>query len=207
MSDAKPLPHSFYSRDTVAVARDLVGKVLIHRSDEGEIGGIIVETEAYGPDDPANHAHKGPRPRNAVMFGPPGMAYVYRIYGMYWCVNAVTEAEGVGEAVLIRALQPTVGIETLRRNRGMRDELRDERLLCGGPGRLCQALGITGAHNGTDLVSGPIRIIERPGDLAEMTEITGIAEIVTATRIGITKAAHLPWRFCLAGSPYLSKKP
>jgi DNA-3-methyladenine glycosylase len=192
------LPRAFYDRDTVVVARDLIGRMLIHRTQDGDIGGIIVETEAYGPDDAANHAHKGPRPRNQVMFGPPGHAYVYRIYGMYWCVNAVTREAEVGEAVLIRALQPLIGLDIMRINRKMVSEKFDERLLCSGPGRLCQALGITGLQNGVDLLSGPIEIT---GDGVDPDTV------VATTRIGITKAADLPWRFCLAGSQYLSKKP
>ena len=189
-----PLPHGFYQRDTTVVAHDLIGCSLIYHVDDGDIGGIIVETEAYGPDDPANHAHRGPRPRNAVMFGPAGRAYVYRIYGMYWCVNAVTGGEGVGEAVLIRALEPIVGIEHMRRLRGI-EELR---LLCSGPGRLCQALSITGQLNGADLTAGSL-IVTGPAK-AQL-------DVVASTRIGITKAAEFPWRFCLAGSSYLSKKP
>ena len=188
-----PLPHFFYDRDTVEVARDLIGRTLVRQSDSGPVGGIIVETEAYGPDDPANHAHRGIRPRNAVMFGPPGFAYVYRIYGMYWCVNAVTQSEGVGEAVLIRALQPTMGLDLMRLNRS----IPSDKLLCSGPGRLCQALRITGADNGCDLTRGPILI---GGEGIRDTQV------VATTRIGITKAAHLPWRFCLADSAYLSKK-
>lgn len=188
-----PLPHGFYERDTVDVAKGLVGRMFVHETHEGPIGGIIVETEAYGPDDPANHAHRGPRPRNFVMFGPPGFAYVYRIYGMYWCVNAVTRAEGVGEAVLIRAIEPTMGVDVMQRNRGQ----RDGSALCSGPGRLCQAVGITGLHNGADLSRGPILIGgPAPKDL----------EVVASARIGITKAAHLPWRFCEKDSPYLSRR-
>jgi DNA-3-methyladenine glycosylase len=177
----------------VEVARDLIGRILVRESATGPVGGIIVETEAYGPDDPANHAHRGPRPRNAVMFGPPGFGYVYRIYGMYWCVNAVTRGEGTGEAVLIRALEPTVGIEVMRANRGT----EDPKALCSGPGRLCQALGITGADNGCDLMKGPVMI---GGDSAQV-------DVVETTRIGITKAAHLPWRFCMKESLYLSRPP
>jgi DNA-3-methyladenine glycosylase len=192
--DFEPLPRAFYDRDTVDVARDLIGRTLIHVTKEGPVGGIIVETEAYGPDDPANHAHRGPRPRNASMFGPPGFAYVYRIYGLYWCVNAVTRDTGIGEAVLIRALEPQCGIDIMRRNRGVEDAKR----LCGGPGRLCQALGITGELNGADLTLGPLLIGgEQPVAV----------EIVESTRIGISKAAHLPWRFCAAGNRYVSRKP
>lgn len=192
--DFEPLPRAFYDRDTVDVARDLIGRTLIHITEEGPVGGIIVETEAYGPDDPANHAHRGPRPRNASMFGPPGFAYVYRIYGLYWCVNAVTRDTGIGEAVLIRALEPQCGIDIMRRNRGVEDAKR----LCGGPGRLCQALGITGELNGADLTLGPLLIGGEP---------PVAVEIVESTRIGISKAAHFPWRFCAAGNRYVSRKP
>jgi DNA-3-methyladenine glycosylase len=194
MFDFQSLPHDFYDRDTVQVARDLIGWTLIRETEEGPVGGIIIETEAYGPDDPANHAHRGPRPRNAAMFGPPGFAYVYRIYGVYWCVNAVTRGEGTGEAVLIRALEPTVGIDSMRRNRGV----EDVRLLCSGPSRLCQALGITGELNGADLAHPPLMIGGEKRDRID---------IVESTRIGISKAAHLPWRFCAAGSAFLSRKP
>jgi DNA-3-methyladenine glycosylase len=165
--------------------------MLLHRSGDGEVGGIIVETEAYGPSDPANHAFRGQTSRNAVMFGSPGRAYVYRIYGIHWCLNAVTERGGVGEAVLIRALEPTLGLDIMRRNRGV-DSLQR---LCRGPGSLCSALGITGALNGADL-RGPALCIssDRKEDL----------EIVETTRIGLTKAAERPWRFLAAANPYVS---
>jgi len=188
-----PLPRDFYDRETTEVARDLLGRILIHRTDEGDLAGIIVETEAYGPDDPANHAYRGRTRRNAAMFGPPGHAYVYRIYGRYWCVNAVTGSEGIGEAVLIRALEPIMGIETMQRNRGV----SDARLLCRGPGRLCAALGVTGALNGIDLIAGPLWIAG---------ESTTGAPIACTTRIGVTRAADRLWRYYLQGSPYISRK-
>lgn len=187
------LPREFYARPTTEVARDLLGRVLAHQSEKGLVAGIIVETEAYGPDDPANHAHRGRTRRNATMFGRPGLAYIYKIYGMYWCVNAVTVSEGVGEAVLIRALEPVAGIEIMERNRNT----SVRHLLCSGPGRLCAALGLTGAMDGADLTAGPLFIAgERPEDLP----------IITTTRVGITQAADRPWRYYIAGSRYVSKK-
>ncbi len=155
------------------------------------VGGVIVEVEAYHHTDPAAHSYRGPTPRNQVMFGPPGFIYVYRSYGIHWCVNFVCEQEGSASAVLIRALQPTHGIPTMRRRR----HLDDERMLCSGPGKLTQALGITIAHNGLPLDAPPIALYapaEKPG-------------IVTGVRIGITKAAELPWRYGLKDSKFLSR--
>ncbi len=187
------LPRSFYARETSLVARELLGCVLVHRTEDGDLSGVIVETEAYGPDDPANHAFRGPTERNSVMFGPPGRAYVYRIYGAHWCVNAVTGQSGVGEAVLIRALQPLAGIDKMRRNRG----IQDERRLCKGPGNLCAALGIIGAINGADLTDS---------ELVVNAGTAPPAFIVETTRVGISKAAERPWRYYVAGSPYVSRK-
>ena len=152
---------------------------------------MIVETEAYGADDPASHSFAGMTQRNAAMFGAPGHAYVYRSYGIHWCLNFVCGQQGVGEAVLIRALAPEEGIETMRSRRGM-DELR---LLCAGPGRLAQALGIGGAHNALPLTAPPFLLRARQGR----------PKLVTGPRIGISKAKDLPWRFGLAESPYLSR--
>jgi DNA-3-methyladenine glycosylase len=157
----------------------------------GGIGGVIVEVEAYHHTDPAAHSFRGRTERNAVMFGPPGYAYVYRSYGIHWCMNCVCEPEGSASAVLIRALAPTAGIETMRRRRGL-DELR---LLCSGPGRLCQALGITRDHNGLPLDRAPF----------ELRACTGTPEIVVGPRIGISQAVDHPWRYGLKGSPFLSK--
>ena len=177
--------------DTVELARELIGRVLAHDLPEGRISGRIVETEAYVVGDASGHAFRGPTPRNMVMFGPPGFAYVYRSYGIHWCVNFVCEMDGSAAAVLIRALEPTHGIPAMRRRRG----LHDERLLCSGPGKLCQALGISIAHNALPLDVPPIAIFQR----------TDKFEVVAGVRIGITKAADLPWRYGLKESKFLSK--
>lgn len=187
------LPRSFYARPTVVVARDLVGRVLVHITPEGDIAGIIVEAEAYGPDDPANHAFRGKTARNRTMFGPPGHAYVYLIYGMYRCVNAVTVAEGVGEGVLIRALEPVAGIPIMQRHR----RTENLRLLCSGPGRLCEALGITREMDGTDLTTGPLWIAAGHPPKEE--------EIIATPRVGIREATERHWRFLLRGNPYVSR--
>ncbi len=167
------------------VARDLIGVEL----DLAGIGGVIVETEAYEPHEPASHSFRGVTPRNAVMFGPPGYAYVYRSYGIHWCLNFVCRP---GSAVLVRALQPVRGIEEMEKRRGLADPL----LLCSGPGRLCQALSITIEHNGLSLFAAPFRLT-----LPEAPPL-----IVTGRRIGITQAVDLPWRFGLSGSLHISKK-
>ena len=183
----RPLRRPFFARDVHAVARDLIGATLLFKG----VGGRIVEVEAYHHTDPAAHSYNGQTSRNAVMFGPPGFAYVYRSYGIHWCVNFVCEAEGSASAVLIRAIEPTDGIAAMRRRRG----LKDERLLCSGPGRICAALGITGAHNGLALDAPPFALSPR------QEEVT----IIVGPRIGITKAADLPWRYGLKGSRFLSK--
>lgn len=183
------LPASFYARPVLEVARDLIGCTVEHRG----VAGTIVETEAYHHSEPACHAFVGLTARTRTLFGPPGRAYVYRSYGIHALLNAVCEEEGVGAAVLIRALQPLYGIEQMRRRRGLQDDLE----LCSGPGKLTQALGIELAHNDTSLQEGPIAI--RAGQAAEP------GEIVVAPRVGITKAAELPWRFCLAGVPHVSR--
>ena len=187
------LPRSFYARDTVTVARELIGHYLVHRSPEGLTAGMIVETEAYLQGDPACHAARGMTPRNRVMFGPPGHAYVYFIYGMHFCFNVVTREEGVGEAVLIRALEPVAGIELMRRRRG-REKITE---LCSGPARLVEAMGITRAHNGYDLTREPLYICR-----GRHTSL----KLVTTTRIGVTEGRDLPLRFYLEGSPYVSRK-
>jgi DNA-3-methyladenine glycosylase len=180
----------FYARPVVEVARDLVGCVVRH----GETSGVIVETEAYHESEPACHAYVGVTARTSTLFGPPGRAYVYRSYGIHALLNAVCESEGVGAAVLIRALEPRDGIELMRARRGV---ARD-RLLCSGPGKLTQALDVELSDNRRDLMAGPIVIEERPPEWCAV-------EIVADARIGITKAAELPWRFTAAGSPWVSR--
>ncbi|MBO8138395.1 MAG: DNA-3-methyladenine glycosylase [Desulfotomaculum sp.] len=189
-----PLPREFYNRNTVQVARDLLGCLLVHNSPEGTAGGVIVETEAYTQHgDPACHASRGMTPRNRVMFGSPGHAYVYFTYGMHYCFNAVTNAEGVGDAVLIRALQPLIGVELMQKRRG-RERLKD---LCSGPAKLVQALGMSKEQNGADLTSGPVRIFPWWDD---------VNNVVVTTRIGIREGTELPYRFYIKDNPYISKK-
>jgi DNA-3-methyladenine glycosylase len=183
----KPLKRAFFGRSVHQVAPDLIGATLLVNG----VGGIIVEVEAYHHTEPAAHSFRGPTPRNRVMFGPPGFAYVYRSYGIHWCVNFVCEKEGSASAVLIRALQPTHGLAAMRRRRG----LHDERSLCSGPGKLTEALGITDEHNGLALDAAPMALYARIGKV----------EVVTGLRIGITKAQELPWRYGLKGSRFLSK--
>jgi DNA-3-methyladenine glycosylase len=178
---------SFFDRSVHAVAPDLVGATLMVAG----VGGPIVEVEAYHHTDPAAHGHGGRTRRNAVMFGPPGHAYVYRSYGIHWCLNFVCEAEGEASAVLIRAVMPTAGLAAMRRRRGV----RDVRLLCSGPGRLGEALAITPAHNGIALDRAPFALFARIDPV----------DIAAGPRIGISKATELPWRYGLAGSPFLSK--
>ena len=182
---------AFYDRPVVEVARDLVGCVVTH----GECRGVIVETEAYHDSEPACHAFAGLTPRTATLFGAPGRAYVYRSYGMHAMLNAVSEPVGVGAAVLIRALEPTGGLELMTARRG--PTAGGVRGLCSGPGKLTQALGIWLTDNGSDLLRGPIVISGRPPGWED-------PPISPGRRIGITKAVELPWRFCLTGSRYLS---
>jgi DNA-3-methyladenine glycosylase len=181
---------SFYERPVVEVARDLVGCVVEHAG----CAGVIVETEAYHESEPACHAFVGLTARTATLFGPPGRAYVYRSYGIHALLNAVCEREGVGAAVLIRALEPVEGIDTMRARR----RLEDVHSLCSGPGKLTQALGIELHHNGVDLARGPVRIAAPSTSWRQV-------EVVVDRRIGITKAAELPWRFCAARSRFLSR--
>ena len=183
----KRLSRAFFSRSVHKVAPDLIGATMLFDG----VGGRIVEVEAYHHTEPAAHSFRGPTPRNAVMFGPPGYTYVYRSYGIHWCLNFVCEPKGSASAVLIRAIEPTARLSAMRRRRG----LTDERLLCAGPGRLCEALGITAAQNGMALNAPPFELFAREGAL----------EVVAGPRIGITKAAELPWRYGLKGSRFLSK--
>ena len=181
------LKRDFFARSVHQVAPDLIGATLLVDG----VGGRIVEVEAYDQQDPASHAYRGRTPRNAAMFGPPGHAYVYRSYGIHWCLNLVCGGEGVPEAVLIRALEPTRGVELQQRRR----RVEDVRQLCSGPGKLCQALGITREHDGLALDVPPFRLEARDD----------VPEIVTGPRIGITRATELRWRYMSAGSPYLSR--
>jgi DNA-3-methyladenine glycosylase len=185
------LSADFYDRPVVEVARDLVGCLVTH----GETAGVIVETEAYHHSEAACHAYVGLTSRTSTLFGPPGMAYVYRSYGIHALLNAVCEGQEVGAAVLLRALEPVSGLELMRWRRG---ELARDRDLCSGPGKLTQALDIELVHNRSDLSSGPVRISARPSGWAK-------PEIVADRRIGITRAVELPWRFCVAESRFLSR--
>src|ERR1700729_1384582 len=183
----KPLKRAFFGRSVHEVAPDLIGATLLVNG----TGGIIVEVEAYHHTEPAAHSFRGPTPRNAVMFGPPGYAYVYRSYGIHWCLNLVCEPKGSASAVLIRAIEPTVGLSAMRRRRGV----ADERLLCSGPGRVCEALRITHAQNGLALDEPPFALFARTDEV----------EVIAGARIGITKAVEKPWRYGLKGSRFLSK--
>jgi DNA-3-methyladenine glycosylase len=184
----RPLTRAFFARSVHEVAPDLIGATFLVDG----VGGIIVEVESYHHTDPAAHSFRGPTSRNQVMFGPSGFAYVYRSYGIHWCVNFVCEKEGSASAVLIRALQPTHGIPAIRRRRG----LHDERSLCSGPGKLTEALGITDAHNGRPLDVAPFALHASANK----------PDIVAGVRIGITKAVDLPWRYGLKDSKFLSRR-
>ncbi len=184
------LPRSFYDRPVLDVARDLVGCVVSHAG----VSGVIVETEAYHDSEPACHAYVGVTARTRTLFGSPGRAYVYRSYGIHALLNAVCEPEGIGAAVLIRALAPLDGIEAMQARRGL-VRAAD---LCNGPGKLTQALGVEVERNGSDLASGPVRIAPRP------PAWRGV-ELVAGPRIGITKATELAWRFCARGSRDVSR--
>jgi DNA-3-methyladenine glycosylase len=177
----------FFARSVHEVAPDLIGVTLLVDG----VGGPIVEVEAYDHEDPAAHGYRGRTERNASMFGPPGHAYVYRSYGIHWCLNLVCEEEGSASAVLIRALEPAHGLDEMRSRRG----LEDARLLCSGPGRLCQALAVTRAHDGLPLDRRPFQLHARETE----------PEIATGLRVGITRAAERPWRYALAGSRFLSR--
>jgi DNA-3-methyladenine glycosylase len=177
----------FFARSVHDVAPDLIGVTLLADG----VGGPIVEVEAYDHEDPAAHGYGGRTERNASMFGPPGHAYVYRSYGVHWCLNFVCEEEGSASAVLIRALEPRQGLDVMRARRG----LDDARLLCAGPGRLCQALGVTREHDGLPLDRPPFQLVPREDEPA----------IAVGARVGITRAAERPWRYGLDASPFLSR--
>lgn len=195
---ASPLPRAFYDRPTLDVARELIGKTLLRRTALGVTGGVIVETEAYvAAIDPSAHAYRGQTLRNRSMFGEPGRAYVYRSYGIHICLNVVTEGAGVAAAALIRAIRPQVGVELMRQRRGERISDRD---LARGPGRLCQALALTLADDGADLLGPDVWIAEIP-ELA-----TGTLPIAATPRVGISQAADWPWRFVVAGDPFVSAR-
>jgi DNA-3-methyladenine glycosylase len=190
------LPRAFYDRDTEQVSRELLGCVLETKSRDGTTAGVIVETEAYiGEHDPACHAAAGRTKRTEPLYGPPGIAYVYFIYGMYWCVNAVTRAQGLPSAVLIRALEPVTGLDLMRERRGHPGSERD---LTNGPGKLCIALGITAEHNGAILQQGPIVI--RAG------KNVAARDVVVAPRIGIKKAADWPLRWYIRDNEFVSRR-
>jgi DNA-3-methyladenine glycosylase len=181
------LSRDFFARSVHEVAPELIGARLLVAG----VGGIVVEVEAYDQEDPASHGFRGPTPRNAAMFGPPGHAYVYRSYGIHWCLNVVCDVEGRAEAALIRALEPTHGLDVMRERRGV----ADLRALCSGPGKLCQALAVTREHDGRALDAPPFELRAREH----------VPEIAVGPRIGITRAAELPWRYGLAGSRFLSR--
>jgi DNA-3-methyladenine glycosylase len=183
----KRLTRAFFGRSVHEVAPDLIGATMLVDG----VGGIIVEVEAYHHTEPAAHSYNGPTPRNQIMFGPPGYAYVYRSYGIHWCVNFVCEDKGSAAAVLIRALEPTHGLAAMRRRR----HAVDVHALCSGPGKLTEALGITIAHNTLQLDRAPFALHARTEDV----------EVATGIRIGITKAVELPWRYGVKGSKFLSK--
>ncbi len=181
------LTRQFFARSVHLVAPELVGATLLVDG----VGGVIVEVEAYDQEDPASHGFAGHTTRNASMFGPPGHAYVYRSYGIHWCLNLVCDVAGRAEAVLVRALQPTCGLDRMRKRRGV----EAERALCSGPGKLCQALGVTRDHDGLALDEPPFELRARDST----------PEVATAPRIGISRATEKPWRYVLQGSHYVSR--
>lgn len=199
MSDGTTLPAGFYARDTLTVARELLGCRVVRETAEGRVAGRIVEVEAYhGEDDPACHAAAGLTARTRPLYGPPGRAYVYLIYGMYHCLNAVTRDAGHPSAVLIRALEPVEGLELMRERRAARrrsSEPPPDRELCDGPGKLCDALGITLAENGAPLTEGPLRV--EPGEPP--------GRVAWTPRVGITVGTDRVWRALAAESPCVSR--
>ena len=199
LSDLAPFPAKFYLQHTVVVARSLIGAYLSHSTAQGELIGRVAETEAYREDDPASHSFRGRTPRTAPMFAAGGIAYVYFIYGMYDCFNVVTEPEGIGCAVLIRALEPVSNVEQMWANRfpGKPYDPKNSRNIANGPGKLCRAMGITLAHNGVELTTGPIRLLQAP---------PGPRPVVSESpRVGVNKGADLPWRFFDTNSKSVSR--
>ena len=201
----RPLSAAFFTRSVHEVAPELIGVTLLVAG----AGGVIVEVEAYDRDDPASHSFRGPTPRNRAMFGPPGHAYVYRCYGIHWCLNLVCGVPGPdgaspGEAVLVRALEPTSGLDRMAARRGLAAPA-DPRLLCAGPGRLAQALGVTGALDGRSLAEPPFTLLGAPPDPPASPDAP--ASLVACPRIGISAAADLSWRYLAAGSRFVSRPP
>lgn len=188
----EPLPVDFYLGPTVEVAQALLGKILVHQTEWGLIAGVIVETEAYCQNDPACHASRGLTARNAVMFGPPAHAYIYQVH-THLMLNAITQPEGVGEGVLIRAVEPVLGVELMRANR----QLDDIKKLCSGPGKLAKAFGLMKQQNGSSLLSGSLT-------LHDAVDIPP-GQICSGTRIGISQGQEYPWRFWIQGSAYVSR--
>jgi len=182
------LTREFFARSVHEVAPELIGATLLF----GGVGGMIVEVEAYDQDDPASHSFRGRTARTASMFGPPGHAYVYRSYGVHWCLNLVCAPDGRAEAALVRALEPTVALDEMRARRGV----EPVRALCSGPGKLCQALGIAREHDGLPLDAPPFELLARESD----------PPLAVGPRIGITRAVERPWRYGLAGSPFVSRR-
>ena len=196
MEPYKELKADFFRRSAVTVAQELLGRWLIHERPNGLVGGRIVETEAYDETDPASHSCHGRTVRNAMMFEAGGAAYVYRSYGIHWCLNVAVAKQGFGAAVLIRAIEPSVGIEQMQELRASTSPNCKPRDLCRGPGRLCQALAISDAHNGLDMTTGPLSLVTPRGFRKPQTLAT--------PRIGITKAVEAPWRFCIPENRYVS---
>jgi DNA-3-methyladenine glycosylase len=198
----KRLPRSFYARDALAVARDLIGCVFVHRHPEGELAVRLVETEAYrGSEDPGSHGFRGPTPRTKTMFDPPGRLYVYFTYGMHWCVNIVCAREGVCQAVLLRAAEPLEGVDRMRINRG---GIGNDRLLASGPARLAQAMGISKPHDGASLLRGGTFYCAEDSATIPMRK----NEVAQTPRIGLAlgRGDEIPWRFVVPGHPYASRR-
>ncbi|MGA9761238.1 MAG: DNA-3-methyladenine glycosylase [Gaiellaceae bacterium] len=183
------IPREYFARSAHELGPELLGATLLVNG----VGGVLVELEIYDQSDPASHSYRGRTERNASMFGPPGHAYVYRSYGVHWCLNIVCSPAGEASALLVRAIEPTHGIERMIERRGT----TDERKLCSGPGKLCQALAVSGRHDGLPLDAFPFQVLARERE----------PEIERCRRIGITRAREKPWRLCVAGSPYLSRGP